>query len=84
MTATHVVHISLDGMGGVYLRNYLQDTPENFPAFMRLLGEGALTYNARCDYNISVTEPNHTCMLTGRPVLQQPDNVEFQRASWLR
>ena len=32
-------------------------------------GEG-LTFNARTDYTHTVTIPNHTCMLTGRPVLQ--------------
>jgi hypothetical protein len=39
---------------------------------------GASTFNARTDYTHTVTLPNHTCMVTGRPVLQpdgQPDTV---------
>lgn len=73
----HVIHISADGLGGVYLSNYLAQTPEEFPAFGRLRAEGAGTLNARCDYDISVTEPNHASILTGRPILQQPTNVPF-------
>jgi hypothetical protein len=75
--AQYVVHISADGLGGVFLRDYLAQYPEEFPSFIRLWCEGAGTFNARCDYNISVTEPNHTSILTGRPVLQQPTNVLF-------
>ena len=66
----HVLHISVDGLGGVYLRDYLDSTPESYPNFMRLRNEGASTFEARCDYFNSVTMPNHTSMLTGRPLSQ--------------
>lgn len=73
----HVIHVSIDGLGGVYLRDYLTATPGDFPAFSRLMAEGAYTFNARCDYNVSLTEPNHASILTGRPVSQQPVAVPF-------
>jgi hypothetical protein len=73
----HVLHISVDGLGGVYLQPYLAETPGEFPAFARLAREGSRTFNARCDYHSSFTEPNHSSMLTGRPVLQQPANATF-------
>lgn len=68
----HVVHISVDGLGAVYLKPYLAETPRDFPAFDRLRREGAFTLNARCDYDVSLTVPNQCTILTGRPVLQQP------------
>ena len=72
-----VIHISVDGLGGLYLSNYLALTPEEFPSFQRLKQEGAGTFNARCDSDNSTTEPNHTSMLTGRPVARQPATVLF-------
>ncbi len=68
--ATHVIHMSLDGLGAKYLEFYLADAPEQFPNFVRLTTEGAFTMNARCDFDISETVPNHATMFTGRPVLQ--------------
>ncbi|MBM3846326.1 MAG: hypothetical protein FJ405_08575 [Verrucomicrobia bacterium] len=68
----HVIHISVDGLGGTYLEQYISESPAEFPNFLRLATEGSATFNARCDFDLSVTEPNHTCMLTGRPALQQP------------
>ena len=67
---SHVLHISVDGLGGLYLGAYLSNSPAEFPNFARLAAEGASTCNARCDAYNSVTMPNHLCMLTGRPVLQ--------------
>jgi len=66
----YVVAMSLDGLGGTYLQSYVSNSPAQFPNFVRLRNEGAYTFNARCDYDISETIPNHTCMFTGRPVFQ--------------
>ena len=68
----HVIHISADGLGAVYLRNFFGRAPGQIPNFVRLKNEGASTLEARCDFFNSVTLPNHTCILTGRPVLQPP------------
>jgi hypothetical protein len=70
LPATHVVHISIDGLGAVYLLPYVTHAPAQFPNFVRLQNEGAYTYNARCDYFSSETIPNHATMFTGRPVGQ--------------
>lgn len=75
---SRVIHISIDGLGAVYLANALQSDPTRYPNFQKLQIEGAWTFNARCDYFNSVTLPNHASMLTGRPVLQpagQPATV---------
>jgi predicted AlkP superfamily pyrophosphatase or phosphodiesterase len=65
-TVRHVLHISVDGLGAVYLRQ-LTDAHE-LPNFSRLMREGAGTLNARTDFDYTITLPNHTSMLTGRPV----------------
>ncbi|HKQ39538.1 MAG TPA: alkaline phosphatase family protein [Verrucomicrobiae bacterium] len=70
IAVTHVVQISLDGLAAVHLRNYVTNAPDQFPSFVRLMNEAAFTMNARCDYDISETVPNHTTMFTGRPVFQ--------------
>lgn len=68
--AEHVVHISIDGLSAIHLRNAISNAPERYPTFRRLISEGSTTLNARCDYFYSETVPNHTCMIMGRPVLQ--------------
>jgi hypothetical protein len=68
---THVVHISVDGLGGGLLRDLLAtDTAGDYANFQRLVDEGATTFEARTDYSHTTTLPNHTSMLTGRPVSQ--------------
>ncbi len=68
-SATHVYDrvllISVDGLRSDAL---LVRDGADFPAFARLQ-KGAGTLNARTDPDYTVTLPNHTCMLTGRPVL---------------
>jgi hypothetical protein len=66
----YVVHMSLDGLGAVYLQPYVTAAPGQFPNFVRLQTQGAFTYNARCDFGASETIPNHTSMFTGRPALR--------------
>ncbi|MCX8155224.1 MAG: Ig-like domain-containing protein [Verrucomicrobiae bacterium] len=66
----HVILISVDGLGSVYLSNYIYHASEYFPNFTRLFTEGSSTLNARNDYTQSETVPNHSSMLTGRPVAQ--------------
>jgi predicted AlkP superfamily pyrophosphatase or phosphodiesterase len=70
--AEFVVHISVDGLHPGHLQRAV-DAGEA-PTFKRMQAESAWTPNARTDYSHSVTLPNHTCMLTGRPTLQ-PDGM---------
>ncbi|MCI0640736.1 MAG: alkaline phosphatase family protein, partial [Gemmataceae bacterium] len=67
---THIVHVSLDGLGSSYLQNYLTYGPSRIPNFVRLVTQGSYTFNARCDYFASETIPNHASIFMGRPVLQ--------------
>jgi hypothetical protein len=60
----YVIHVSVDGGGSSYVQNRISLLPN----FQRLQTEGAWTYNARCDYDISVTLPNHTTQVTARGV----------------
>jgi hypothetical protein len=71
--ADHVIHISVDGLNAAHLKSVMD--AGNAPTFKRLRDEGASTLNARTDFTHTNTLPNHTCMLTCRPVLQ-PDGLE--------
>jgi hypothetical protein len=64
-TFAHALLISVDGLRSDALR--AQPSGE-LPGFRRLLN-GAATLNARTDPDYTVTLPNHTDMITGRPVL---------------
>ena len=63
----YVINISVDGLGAAYL-NALVNTNQT-PNFQRFQYEGAWTNNARNDFDNTVTLPNHTTLLTARPVL---------------
>lgn len=63
----HVIQIGVDAGGGIYLEKFLKEHPADFKNFQRLIDEGASTLNARTDYFITITQPNFTCMITGRP-----------------
>jgi hypothetical protein len=69
--ADHVIHISVDGLSGPLLEALIEnDTLGHYANFARFVDEGASTFNARTDYTHTITLPNHTSMLTGRPVSQ--------------
>ena len=65
--ADFVIAVSVDGMGSGYMQA-LTDAGK-LPHFKQLEAEGAFTTNARADYGMTITLPNHTGMLTSRPVL---------------
>lgn len=65
----YVIDISVDGLGSGYLQALIDGN--NAPNFKRFQTEGAWTNNARDDYNITVTLPNHVTMVTARGILGQ-------------
>lgn len=64
--AQYVIHISVDGLATRFLQQLVDEG--QLPNFKRLQTEGAWTHNARTDFDYTITLPNHTCMVTGRPV----------------
>jgi Type I phosphodiesterase / nucleotide pyrophosphatase len=75
--AEYVIHISVDGLNPTFMQQAVD--AGQAPTFKRLEEEGAWTANARTDYTHTVTIPNHTCMITGRPVEQpagMPNTVQ--------
>jgi hypothetical protein len=66
--AEHVIHISVDGLNAQLMQQLIDEGKA--PNFKRFQDEGAWTINARADYTQTNTLPNHTCMVTGRPVAQ--------------
>ena len=71
--AEHVIHISVDGLNARLLQSAID--AGDAPTFKRLHDEGAWTNNARTDFTHTITLPNHTSMITGRPVLA-PEGLE--------
>ena len=70
----YVLHISVDGLHAGQLQSLISTVPDEFASFRRFVTEGATTFNARTDYFNPYTIPNHTTMITGRPVLQPGDD----------
>jgi hypothetical protein len=70
----YVLQISVDGLHAGQLQALLLERPDEFANFRRFVTEGATTFNARTDYFSTVTLPNHTSMITGRPVRQPADD----------
>ncbi len=68
----HVVLVSIDGLPGPLLADRVATAPELYPTFVRLVAEGASTFNARTDVTFTNTAPNHVSMVTGRPVQKPP------------
>jgi predicted AlkP superfamily pyrophosphatase or phosphodiesterase len=64
-TVEHVVLVSVDGLHPEAIRRL---GPSGAPAFHRLIADGASTLNARTLVEATQTLPNHTGMVTGRPV----------------
>lgn len=64
--ADYVVAVSVDGLGSAYLQPLVD--AGKLPHFKQLETQGAWTINARNDFDLTVTLPNHATMLTGRPI----------------
>lgn len=77
IAAEHVIHVSVDGLNPQWLQQVVD--AGKAPTFQRLQTEGAWTANARTDYSHTITLPNHTSMITGRPVLQ-PNGMSVEVA----
>jgi hypothetical protein len=60
--------MSIDGLNPEWMQQVID--AGRAPTLKRLEAEGVWTANARTDFTHTVTLPNHTSMLTGRPVLQ--------------
>lgn len=81
-TVGHVIHISVDGLRGDLLADLVANQPQLYSNFSRLADEGASTFNARADFANTRTLPNHTTILTGRPVLQPAGLPDTTQHGW--
>jgi len=64
--ADYVITVSVDGLGSSYLESLIE--AGKLPHFKQLQTESAGTLNARADFDITVTLPNHTSMITSRRI----------------
>ena len=81
----HVVHISIDGLNALLLEQLLANDPAgDFVNLQRFVDEGATTLNARADYDLTKTLPNHVTMVTGRPVLQPAGQPNTTHHGWFQ
>lgn len=64
-TASRVLAISVDGLNPEAIRRLGKD---GTPNLHRLIAESAGTLNARSEYELNITLPNHTSMVTGRRI----------------
>jgi hypothetical protein len=78
--AEHVIHISVDGLNARMMQQLIDDGKA--PNLKRMQDEGAWTINARADYTQTNTLPNHTCMLTCRPVAQPEGMPNTTHHGW--
>lgn len=62
----HVILVAVDGVRSKELPGMV--AAGALPTVTRFMTEGAYTFAARCDVTHSITLPNMTAMLTGRPV----------------
>jgi len=69
-TAKHAILISVDGLGAGYVAQLLSQ--RRLPNIAALAVWGASTLRARPDYDYTETLPDHTSMITGRPVAAVP------------
>ncbi len=67
-SAEYVIAVSVDGLGSTYLQTLVD--AGKLPHFKQLEVESAGTTNARADFNITVTLPNHTSMITSRRITE--------------
>ncbi len=66
----YVIQLSVDGVNARILQAEMASHPAEYSNWQRLVDEGASTFNARADLTHTRTLPNHTSMVTGRPVSQ--------------
>jgi hypothetical protein len=76
----HAILVSVDGLGAYYIRQQLGQG--KLPNFAALARAGASTLNARADYEYTLTLPNHTSMITGRPVSADDDLPNTTYHGW--
>jgi len=64
--ADFVITVSIDGMGSSFMPALID--AGKLPFLKQIAAQGAGTMNARADYDITVTLPNHVTMVTSSPI----------------